>query len=138
MFSPEEKSYIAAELEKLLLGLGHPEMPKEKVSFKLHVDGAEGWSWADIEPNWKIPGAVPPAQSPSAEVTKLTVGNDTLRVGDEFVDADTRMTRARRMVLAIKRRSGGRYNGGYYAKLSGPVESWVSVDRLLSESYRRV
>lgn len=51
MFSIEDKQYIARELEKILLGLNHPEMPKEKVNFKLHVDGAEDWSWADIVPN---------------------------------------------------------------------------------------
>ena len=43
---------IASEIEKLLLKLNHPEMPKEKPKFKLHVDGKEDWSWADIEPNW--------------------------------------------------------------------------------------
>jgi hypothetical protein len=34
------------------LSLDHPEMPKEKPRFKLHVDGKESWSWADIDPNW--------------------------------------------------------------------------------------
>lgn len=53
MFSKEEKIKIADEIEKLLLNLNHPEMPKEKPKFSLHVDGKEGWSWADIEPNWK-------------------------------------------------------------------------------------
>ena len=51
MFSMEEKKFLSAEIEKLLLGLNHPEMPKTKPEFKLHVDGAESWSWADIEPN---------------------------------------------------------------------------------------
>ena len=35
-------------------------MTKERPSFKLHVDGKELWSLADIEPNWKYeagPGA---------------------------------------------------------------------------------
>ena len=53
MFSTLEKHRIADELERILLRLHHPEMPDEKPSFKLHVDGKEGWSWADIEPNWK-------------------------------------------------------------------------------------
>lgn len=52
MFSVEEKKKIAEVIEKTLLELNHPEMPKEKPRFKLHVDGKEGWSWADIEPNW--------------------------------------------------------------------------------------
>lgn len=51
MFSVAEKQFIAAELEKLLLSLEHPEMPKEKPMFALHVDGVESWSWADIKPN---------------------------------------------------------------------------------------
>lgn len=52
MFSQAEKKHIAAEVEKLLLSLNHPEMPKDRPKFRLHVDGAEGWSWADIVPNW--------------------------------------------------------------------------------------
>lgn len=52
MFSVEEKKKIASAIEKLLLDLKHPEMPTEKPKFKLHVDGKEGWSWVDIEPNW--------------------------------------------------------------------------------------
>lgn len=59
----EEKKKIADTIEKLLLKLDHPEMPKEKPKFKLHVDGKESWSWADIEPNWtfkdKKPGVNP-------------------------------------------------------------------------------
>ena len=51
MFSPDEKQYIAKKVEALLLSMNHPEMPKNKVSFKLHIDGAEDWSWADIVPN---------------------------------------------------------------------------------------
>ena len=54
MFEPHQKNLIAGVIEKLLLSLNHPEMPKEKPRFILHVDGAESWSWADIEPNWKI------------------------------------------------------------------------------------
>lgn len=54
MFSSEEKRLIADKIEELLLSLGHPEMPKERPSFALHVDGAEDWSWADIQPNWKF------------------------------------------------------------------------------------
>ena len=53
MFSVKEKQWLASEIEKLLLSLNHPEMPKSEPSFKIHVDGAESWSWADIEPNWK-------------------------------------------------------------------------------------
>jgi hypothetical protein len=51
MFSPKEKQHIAEKFEALLLSMNHPEMPKEKVNFKLHIDGSEDWSWADIVPN---------------------------------------------------------------------------------------
>ena len=61
MFSREEKKWLATEVEKLVLSLKHPEMPKEKPTFKLHVDGAESWSWADIEPNWKFESVAMPA-----------------------------------------------------------------------------
>ena len=53
MFSVAEKRRIAAAVEDLLLELHHPEMPADRPSFTLHVDGAESWSWADIMPNWK-------------------------------------------------------------------------------------
>lgn len=53
MFSTKEKQFIADSIEKILKSLDHPEMPKEKLSFKIHIDGKEDWSWADIEPNWK-------------------------------------------------------------------------------------
>ena len=52
MFNKLEKQKIAEIIEKALLELNHPEMPKEKPRFRLHVDGKESWSWADIEPNW--------------------------------------------------------------------------------------
>ena len=60
MFSMTEKQKIAAVIEGLLLGLKHPEMPIEKPKFKLHVDGKEDWSWADIEPNWAFDENNPP------------------------------------------------------------------------------
>ena len=52
MFSVKEKQLIAKAVEKVLLGLKHPEMPGSKPSFLLHVNGKESWSFADIEPNW--------------------------------------------------------------------------------------
>lgn len=52
MFSVAEKQWLAAEFEKLILSLKHPEMPTEKPSFTIHIDGKESWSWADIKPNW--------------------------------------------------------------------------------------
>ena len=52
MFSLNEKKIIAEGVEKLLLNLNHPEMPKQRPIFDLHVAGKESWSWADIKPNW--------------------------------------------------------------------------------------
>ena len=52
MFSLAQKRKISEEVEKVILSFNHPEMPKSKPYFKLHIDGAETWSWADIEPNW--------------------------------------------------------------------------------------
>lgn len=54
MFSPEQKRYIAQRVEEVLLSVANSEMPKQQPNFHLHVDGAEYWSWADIEPNWKV------------------------------------------------------------------------------------
>jgi hypothetical protein len=59
MFSMQQKKEIAEKIEKILLSYDHPEMPKEKPSFKLHVDGKEDWSWADIEPNWTFENKKP-------------------------------------------------------------------------------
>jgi len=70
MFSVKEKQYIASQVEKLLLKLKHPEMPKEKPIFKLHVKGKEDWSWADIEPNWKFGIDNPPQENPFNEVAR--------------------------------------------------------------------
>jgi hypothetical protein len=70
MFSTLEKQHLAAEIEQMLLELGHPEMPTEKPEFRLHVDGKESWSWADIEPNWKFSEASPAQTSPWNEVAR--------------------------------------------------------------------
>ena len=59
MFSTREKRYIAKQIEAILIGLNHPEMPDSKPVFKIHIDGKESWSWADIEPNWKYKDEAP-------------------------------------------------------------------------------
>ncbi len=77
MFSIKQKQHIAKVIEEALLKLDHPEMPKERPVFKIHIWGKEPWSWADIEPNWiygdgQTPGINPhnEAQDPnSQEVT---------------------------------------------------------------------
>ena len=70
MFSVKEKQHIARVMEKTLLKLKHPEMPKEKPSFKIHIDGKEAWSFADIEPNWKFDKNNPPIVNQWNEIAR--------------------------------------------------------------------
>lgn len=51
MFSVAQKRHISEEVQKILRATGHPELPGSEIQFKLHVDGAEAWSWADITNN---------------------------------------------------------------------------------------
>lgn len=67
MFSLKEKQFIAKEIEKLLLGLDHPEMPKEKPMFTLRVEGKEDWSFAEIKQNWTFGIDNPPNINPFNE-----------------------------------------------------------------------
>lgn len=78
MFSMKEKQYIAQVIEKTLLELKHPEMPTEKPVFKLHVEGKEDWSWADIEPNWKYGIDNPPGVNPWNETPGVNPWNEKL------------------------------------------------------------
>ena len=52
MFSRKQKQMISEAVEKVLLEIDHPEMPKNKPMFELAVVGREPWSWAVIKPNW--------------------------------------------------------------------------------------
>lgn len=76
MFSKEEKQKIAAAVEKVLLELDHPEMPKERPKFLLHVDGKESWSWADIEPNWKYENKDPQVNPWNENARKIAKGEN--------------------------------------------------------------
>ncbi|MBU2249409.1 MAG: hypothetical protein KKD77_21855 [Gammaproteobacteria bacterium] len=51
MFSVNQKRKIADKVQAILRETNHPELPKGEINFKLHVDGAESWSWADIKNN---------------------------------------------------------------------------------------
>ena len=75
MFSLKEKQFIASEIEKLLLSLDHPEMPKEKPMFVLKVNGKEDWSWAEIKPNWTFGIDNPPIVNPFNEVARDLLKN---------------------------------------------------------------
>ena len=48
MFSPELKKEISDFIQELLKETNHHELPDGEVSFILHVDGAESYSWANI------------------------------------------------------------------------------------------
>ena len=70
MFSMKEKQFVAGQIEKLLLSLKHPEMPKEKPMFTLRIEGKEDWSWAEIKPNWTFGVDNPPNVNPFNEVAR--------------------------------------------------------------------
>lgn len=55
MFSVQQKRSIAAAVEQILRNTQHPELPKGEIKFSLHVEGAEKWSWADIQNNGAVP-----------------------------------------------------------------------------------
>lgn len=54
MFSVGQKREISEAVQRVLRETHHPELPKGEVVFSLHVDGAEGWSWADIRNNGAV------------------------------------------------------------------------------------
>ncbi len=67
MFSVKQKQQLAAGIEKLILDIGHPEMPTEKLNFHLSVIGKEPWSWAEIKPNWMFDENNKPGINPHNE-----------------------------------------------------------------------
>jgi len=54
MFSVKQKREIADVVQTILRATNHPELPEGEISFRLHVDGAEAWSWADISNNGAV------------------------------------------------------------------------------------
>lgn len=54
MFSMRQKREIADKVQAVLRGTGHPELPKGEIAFRLHVEGAESWGWADIRNNGAV------------------------------------------------------------------------------------
>lgn len=55
MFSVKQKLEIADKLQAILRATNHSELPRGEIRFSLHVEGAESWSWADIENNGYVP-----------------------------------------------------------------------------------
>jgi len=62
MFSIQQKRDISDAVQEILQATKHSELPDGEINFLLHVDGAEGWSWADIRNN----GAIVDFLQPSA------------------------------------------------------------------------
>lgn len=54
MFSVRQKREISDKVQSILRATNHPELPSGEISFKLHVDGEEDWSWADIQNNGAV------------------------------------------------------------------------------------
>jgi len=54
MFSLAQKRAISDAVQEILQKTNHPELPKGEIQFHLHVDGAESWSWADIQNNGAV------------------------------------------------------------------------------------
>jgi hypothetical protein len=61
MFSVRQKREIAEAVQKILRATNHPELPVSEIQFRLRVEGAEMWSWAEIENNGAVsePGINP-------------------------------------------------------------------------------
>ena len=54
MFSVQQKREIADKVQAILRETNHPELPDGEITFHLHIDGAESWSWADIKNNGAV------------------------------------------------------------------------------------
>ncbi len=54
MFSVQQKRDIAEKVQEILRETNHPELPEGEIKFTLHVNGAEMWSWADIQNNGAV------------------------------------------------------------------------------------
>jgi len=55
MFSVDQKREISEKIQRILRETNHPELPTGEISFMIHVNGAEAWSWADIKNNGCVP-----------------------------------------------------------------------------------
>ena len=74
MFSPKLKERIAYQVQQLLAETNNPELPTvDNIKFLLHVDGEEGWSWANIRDN----------ESNGVPVPKALIGNENYDYGGE-------------------------------------------------------
>lgn len=54
MFSVRQKREISDKIQKILRETDHPELPEDEISFNIHVNGKQEWSWADIQNNGAV------------------------------------------------------------------------------------
>lgn len=54
MFSVNQKREISRKIQEIIRETNHSELPDGEINFKIHIDGAENWSWADIENNGSV------------------------------------------------------------------------------------
>ena len=54
MFSVRQKRDISEKIQQILRETNHPELPESEIQFSLRVDGAQSWSWAEIQNNGAI------------------------------------------------------------------------------------
>lgn len=73
MFSVRQKRAISDGVQRLLRGTGHPELPTGEIQFRLHVKGAQSWSWADICNNGDVPN---PGINPHNEAQDSEAGHN--------------------------------------------------------------
>ena len=59
MFSIRQKREIADKVQQILKDTKHPELPEGEITSKLHVNGEECWSWADICNNGAVTNPEP-------------------------------------------------------------------------------
>lgn len=50
-----QKRAIAEAVQRILRDTGHPELPTGEIQFRLRVDGAQSWSFAEIRNNGAVP-----------------------------------------------------------------------------------
>lgn len=80
MFSVIQKREIAAKVQRILRETNHPELPAGEITFLLHVEGAESWSWADISNNGAV--AIPNVNPHNERQAKVKRESRRVEVGE--------------------------------------------------------
>ena len=142
MFSVEQKRDISDAVQKILRDTNHPELPATgEVSFSLHVDGAEMWSFADIKNNGAVgdPGVNPHnelmAQMPEAKARDLIEKAQTPYMPD---DLTTEMLKQQLGTLTQRIYKAEAIIIDYNKRLGRMEDRDVIKDRLYSELNSRL